>query len=122
MLPCHRLALHNMFLAFDCILDGFSLCDPLEGCVVRLAQPHADLEGELLLEDGLLLRDGRQLLQPLLQDHGRQRLLPNLEYSEGKIDHARVIFLRTLVCNMHICNITSTLRREWQVLRKGKIR
>ena len=101
------LALHNSFLAFDCILDGFLLCvDPLcEGhCVVRPAQPHADLEGELLLEDGLLLRDGRQLLQPLLQDHGRQGLLPNLKHSEEKNRSCKVDFLAhtCVVCNLHI--------------------
>ena len=60
---------------------------------VRLAQPHPDLEGQLLLQDALLLRDRRQLEQPLLQDDRGQGVLPHLarEVAVGGGDlHAEV--------------------------------
>ena len=60
---------------------------------VRLAQPHPDLEGQLLLQDALLLRDRRQLEQPLLQDDRGQGVLPHLarEVAVGGADlHAEV--------------------------------
>ncbi len=46
-------------------------------------QPHADLEGLLLLQHGLLLRDGGQLQEPLFEQDGGQRLLLHLAVQVG---------------------------------------